>query len=351
MKKERILGNFVDSYKVEKILEVGFTTRENVVLYGPPGFGKSEMSYTFLLHKVKEEGLTEKDIFVKSLSIGTTVDDLFGGINIKELTETGNIRYNLEDSMFNSKYVILEEAFDAPPQVLSALKDAITSGYVRNGNQVFKVKTKFIIICTNKTKDEIAINDSTRALVERFPLSLRVFWEDFKYQKYYKLGIVNGINIKEDKVLNDVILALTRNLEDSEIYISPRIFKKMLKVYKAGGVSALGFIEELAACDINSIFTDTEAFQFIAIKTEKRIIAEIQKALNNADIDDDEEHDIDENRAAHRKAVSKVIRENIKDIRDFKLEDKVIQAIETLSEYLTGEDLEIIEEAYFYETI
>ena len=67
---------------------------------------------------------------------GATIDALLGGFNVKAFQETGKMEYLLEESFLNHEYVILEELFDAPDYVLEELKDILSSGRVRNGNQI-----------------------------------------------------------------------------------------------------------------------------------------------------------------------------------------------------------------------
>ena len=159
---------FINTSEISEVLKNAIKNSMNLVVYGKGGFGKSEMVTELF------SGPEFKDmVFVKSLSEATTEEDLFGGINVKKLSESGVVEFNCENSFANKEIVIFEEIFDANPRVLAALKDTLTAKEIRNGNQRFPMRTKVIIGLTNKTYEEVIQDDSTEALTQRFPLSFK----------------------------------------------------------------------------------------------------------------------------------------------------------------------------------
>ena len=166
---ETLSKKFINTSEISDIMKNALSNEMNVVFYGKGGFGKSEMmGELFGCPELQDR------VFVKSLSEATTEEDLFGGINIKKMTDTGVLEYNCENSFANKEIVILEELFDAPARVLAALKDTLTSKEIRNGNQRFPIKTKIIIGLTNKTMDELIEDDSIEALMQRFAISYKM---------------------------------------------------------------------------------------------------------------------------------------------------------------------------------
>lgn len=145
---------------------------QNIIFCGKGGFGKSEM-----IKALFSSDLLREKVFIKSLNESTTEEDLFGGVRMKELMDTGAILYKTENSFINHEIVVFEEMFDADISVLSALKDALSSKEIRNGLQREKIKTKIIIGLTNKTPEEVVENNSTEALVQRFPLIQKMEYE------------------------------------------------------------------------------------------------------------------------------------------------------------------------------
>lgn len=234
--EERATDKFVFMDKTVQVLDIGFETRKNIVLYGPGGHGKSEMTLEFL----KEKGI---EPYVITMGTGMTTDRLFGGFDITQLRQeggSGRIEYLVENSFMNHEYVIFEEMFDAPDFILEQLKDILSSGIFRNGTQVYPIKTKFIICCTNRTRDEFSKNMSLKALMERFPLELNVVWDNYTEISYNKLleskfGVDN---------VDPVIPYLLQEYAKAGITISPRIAVTAYSVYDQCGPEALSFIAE-----------------------------------------------------------------------------------------------------------
>lgn len=235
------IKGFIKSKEVFNVLMAGNKSGQNVVLYGRGGYGKSEMSLAFL----RQLGASDKEIQVKSLSVGTTTDDLFGGINVRRLKETGEIHYNLNASIFSTPYLILEEAFDAPVRVLESLKDVLTSKKVRNGNQVWEIKTKFIIVCTNRAKSEVVTDESSAALLERFPLSLEVGWKTHTLRDYQEL--IECVKGESSETFNTLIQYMIESIKEDESQLppSPRTVVRMYNVLKTAGIDALRFMDGL----------------------------------------------------------------------------------------------------------
>lgn len=206
---------FIKSEKVEDILNLGLATKKGVLLYGPPGHGKSEMIRTFLSFHYNKE-----DVFIQSFGEGMSEDRLYGGLNFQKFNEEGILEFYPENSFLNKKAVVFEEIFDAPPAVLLSLKDTITSKQLNNGNQVFPMETETLIAATNKHPDEIAqMGDAYAALVERFPLQLEVKWDCYNYYAYRDLlkKVRPGADIDLVKSISKII----ENISEKEL-VSPR---------------------------------------------------------------------------------------------------------------------------------
>ena len=233
--KSTVAEKFVFMDKTVSILNVGFQTRKNVVLYGAGGHGKSEITLDFL----KAKGINP---FIQTMGTGMTTDRLFGGLDIPTFETTGKIEYLVENSFMNHEYVIFEELFDAPDFILEQLKDILSSGVFRNGTQIFPINTKFIICCTNRTRDEFSKNMSLKALMERFPLELNVIWDNYTEITYNKLL---ESKFGEGEV-DPVIPYLLQEYAKNGITISPRVAVTAYQVYDECGPESLSFIAEFA---------------------------------------------------------------------------------------------------------
>lgn len=167
-----------DFHKSEDIMQCildAFDLGHNVLLYGPGGYGKSEVTLA-VFDALYEKGIIDEKPFIMSLSEGTTDEELYGNIDLKAM-KNDEIIYNVKNSFMNHKYVIFEEMFDAQAQTLTALKDIMTSKRFRKGSQNVAIRTEMFIGITNKSKHEFATNESTKALLDRFAYSLKVDWE------------------------------------------------------------------------------------------------------------------------------------------------------------------------------
>ena len=232
---ENTTQKFVFMDKTINILNVGLSTNKNVVLYGPGGHGKSEITLDFL----KSRNI---DPYIITMGTGMTTDRLFGGLDIPTFEKTGKIEYLVDNSFMNHEYVIFEELFDAPDFILEQLKDILSSGTFRNGTQIYDIKTKFIVCCTNRTRDEFSKNMSLKALMERFPLELNVIWDNYTEITYNKLleskfGVDN---------VDPVIPYLLQEYAKNGVTISPRVAVTAYQVYDQCGPESLGFIAEFA---------------------------------------------------------------------------------------------------------
>lgn len=239
------MKGFVKAESVAEILEAGFLSGQNVVLYGPPGYGKSAMAEAFFRMK----GIGKEEVMVKACSIGTSKDDLFGSVKYSRLKE-GVLEYNTDYSVFSKPYLILEEGFDAPVRVLEALKDVLTSKEIRNGHQVYPIKTKFIIVCTNRSKADLVTDQSSAALMERFPLSLEVVWDTHRITDYRKLikTVFNQSYKEVEYIINYCIQASAKDKEETK-HIAPRTVVRMCDIYSAAGIDALRFLDGIPYID------------------------------------------------------------------------------------------------------
>jgi hypothetical protein len=271
-------SEFVFMEKSINILNVGFTTGKNIVLYGPGGHGKSELTLSFLRSKNVEP-------YVITMGTGMTTDRLFGGLDIPTFEKTGKIEYLVQNSFMNHEYVVFEELFDAPDFILEQLKDILSSKVFRNGTQVFPIKTKFIVCCTNRTRDEFSKNMSLKALMERFPLELNVIWDNYTEISYNKLL---ESKFGEGNV-DPVIPFLLQEYHGAGITISPRVAVIAYQLFSECGPDSLTFLAEFAKKpdiikDALKKYENTISFRVLSAELGQ-VVASLQenKLLNSGD--------------------------------------------------------------------
>jgi MoxR-like ATPase len=267
IKSKHIPSKFVYTDHVFKGLELAQKSGENIILWGMGGFGKSEIVNKYF----RDLGVIP---YVKSLGSGTTIDALLGGVDLglfshgiidhkatalakKEaldagldindvqpiyIKKPGAIEYLIENSFMNHEYVVFEEALDAPDFVLEALKDILTSKEFRNGTQRFPLKTKMIVICTNKSRADFATdNASLKALMERFVMEVKVEWPAYNAENYSHM--FKECFGKTNKTLAYILGELAKD----KIIISPRTAVKVLLGMEEAGTDYMGYVAEFTS--------------------------------------------------------------------------------------------------------
>jgi hypothetical protein len=263
-------NSYVYMDKTKEALEVALGTGKNLILFGAGGYGKSEFTQAFL----RENGI---EPFIVQMGSGITVDRVFGGVDLKEFENSGDLKYFPERSFMNYEYVIFEELFDSPDYVLEQLKDILSSGKFRNGTEVFDIKTKLIICCTNRTREEFAKNASLRALCERFPLEHEVKWTQHNRSTYEKL--LNTVFGHADPLLTFVCEYFEKNKKR----ISPRICLAAAQVIHKMGPEKLCYVADFGQSP--DLLREATA-QFKAIfefEETKVVVNEIMADLNDFD--------------------------------------------------------------------
>ena len=219
------------------IIFKGVELRKNVLLYGKGGHNKSEGTIA-VLNQMKDKGIIDSEPFVMTFGDGLTEEALFGGMDMKKFSEHGIIEYLVNNSFLDHEIVVIEELFDGPPQVLLALKDVLTSGYLRKGNQKYKSKVKTIIALTNKSKEAFAEDDSLEALAQRFAYTLKVEWNSYLKSDFISLfRKVLGeekykANSKKLSTLADII---AQNNASGSSFVSPRTAINAVNLYLVNG--------------------------------------------------------------------------------------------------------------------
>lgn len=178
-----INGRYVHAEDIAEILSLGLVGKFNVILFGPGGHAKSELA-----EEVASlvQGADHGTIMFGE---GMTEDKLWGGINLNKLNDVDDkrIEYYLERSFLNWHIAVFEELFDAPVNVLLALKYALTARAYKSGWQQFPMKTFSVIAATNREPYEVStMSPSAHALIERF-LQFRVAWDSYSTEDFTNL--------------------------------------------------------------------------------------------------------------------------------------------------------------------
>jgi hypothetical protein len=226
---------FIFTDDIADILASAIYAKQNVILYGPGGHGKSEMVEAVMegLGLWRRDNQAQSETLIQSFGEGLTEDALWGGIDFRKLNHPTDpdMCFNVENSFLNYPVAVFEELFDAPAFCLLPLKHTLQAGFLAKNGKTHPMKTQLIIACTNRDPSEIAeMGETYRALLERFVLRQEVVWNNYNQGTYEAL-------IRKHKKINrfgaDEISILARLMQDcyqSGTFISPRTAMKAVDI-------------------------------------------------------------------------------------------------------------------------
>lgn len=207
-----------------KIALLTMLAQENIILVGPPGTAKSEISRR-MAQAVKYD--KDDSYFEYLLTKFTTPEEIFGPLSIKELKED-KFKRNTEGYMPTAKITFLDEIFKANSAILNSLLTIINEKKFHNGNKKEDVPLISLVGASN----ELPLNDeSLKALYDRFLVRkvvgylkeensilelMDIAGEECKVSDEYKITIEEISQIKEGLksiIIPDRIKSLKRNLK------------------------------------------------------------------------------------------------------------------------------------------
>ncbi len=224
-------------------LEAAHATGHNVLLYGPPGHNKTAGAEYFLTQIKK---VARDKIFMKSISSGTTIEDMYGGIDIKKMRTAGQIEYRLTSEEFfgNYEYAIFDEILDAKEKVLASLKDTLMAREVRNGAQRHPLKTKMVIGLTNVDAEDFSSNWERAAILERFPIRILVKWDEYTPDAFKSLiqAVCSGAEFKKVDKFSEKLAEFAALSYAGDSPISPRTVVQAAKAVASTGKEEYGWM-------------------------------------------------------------------------------------------------------------
>ena len=161
-KNLEILNNgLVGKEKVMKLGLLSILSGENMILVGPPGTAKSEISRR--LREILADSGSET-YFEYLFTKFTTPEEIFGPLSIKQL-QNDKFERNTEGYMPSSRIVFLDEIFKANSSILNTLLTILNEKVFHNGLKREKTPLISLIGASNELPFE---NDELTALYDRF---------------------------------------------------------------------------------------------------------------------------------------------------------------------------------------
>ncbi len=238
----------------EKIIKLGLLSilsGENMILVGPPGTAKSEISRR--LREILADSGSET-YFEYLFTKFTTPEEIFGPLSIKQL-QNDKFERNTEGYMPSGRIVFLDEIFKANSSILNTLLTILNERVFHNGLKREKTPLISLIGASNELPFE---NDELTALYDRFLIRVVVGYvsddeiEELLDIKETEMEIPAEIKFTEsdlNEIRNEsekvrVISGIKRTImqirqdynkifaEDSHEIISDRKLVKMVKLLK-----------------------------------------------------------------------------------------------------------------------
>lgn len=231
-----------------KLSLLSILAQENIILFGPPGTAKSEISRR--ISNIIEDG----NYFEYLLTKFTTPEEIFGPLSIKELKED-RFHRKTDGYLPTVHNAFLDEIFKANSSILNTLLTIMNEKIFHNGS---KKETTNLISLIGASNEDPSNNLELNALYDRFLIrkvveyvqddELNQFFnissEKFKLNENLKITLKEIQEIEENlnKVtipneIRDIIIKIKLDLKDkfknnSQEDISDRKFIKTLKLLK-----------------------------------------------------------------------------------------------------------------------
>ena len=205
----------------EDVMKIGLLTllsSENIVLLGPPGTAKSEVSRR--LSQVIKDG----NYFEYLLTKFTTPEELFGPLSITKL-KNDQFERNVEGYMPSASIVFLDEVFKANSSILNSLLTIINEKKYHNGRGKVDVPLISLVGASNEFPTSIELE----ALYDRFLVKKEVGYIESDERKRL-------LNLEKEEFFIPEELKITREeieiikIKSKEVLISDKMSSLILKL-------------------------------------------------------------------------------------------------------------------------
>lgn len=264
--------HFIGQKEAARAVYTGLAMNMNVFLSGPGGYGKSSL-VKFILNVYKIPTFTivgYKDM---------PVDALLGIPNMQKLIQNSEYELDFSKCIFGKKGVVIGEEFtDILPSTAAALKDVLTERGFRYGDLKSESYISTMIICANKSSNEIADDASKRALYdERFPLKIEVSWPEHTTNRYMKLLTLKFKDSPKEALYFMAKLFEVNHLEHNNT-ITPRKAIDITKVFLNKGLPFISSFE----INIDSVINIQRVAEIEFNKASKKeVLQSILDYINN----------------------------------------------------------------------
>ncbi len=293
--QKEMQANFLEMNEVIEGLLVGLLAEQNVLLIGPPGSAKTQIS-KFIAKAIKGE------FFDHLLTKYTVPDELFGPIDIIAMREKKVFRRVTDHTLATAHIALLDEFWKASSAIINYMLRAANEREFKENGHVIKLPLKMMIGASN----EYPSSEETGAMYDRFNLKYETTYieEDSNFLSLLNtadkdLEPTTSITLSDlqelinkaealvvSKIIMEILIQVRRELKKAGIILSPRRWKKAIRLIKAktllrGGVK----VEEEDLSFLSNVLWNQPEQRSVVIKLIAQIVNPLlQKAMELMDM-------------------------------------------------------------------
>ena len=160
--------SFMERDDVLVQMALALWAKEHVLLTGPPGTAKSQLS-SAVLGRIVCETTGAPSLFSRQITESTVQTDLIGPIDFKNLTETGRTTHFTDEGMLGAAHAFLDEVFDGRDMLLRSALNVLQERELKQGQVVTRGRIECAVMTSNRYISEVLeqSRDTLLAFVDR----------------------------------------------------------------------------------------------------------------------------------------------------------------------------------------
>ena len=155
LEREPLLGQFA----------LALLSREHLLMTGPPGTAKSQLTAS-VLGRIVDESTGKPSVFARQFTENTVQTDLIGPIDFKTLLEKGRTEHFTDEGMLGEVHAFLDEVFDGRDMMLRSTLNLLLERELKQGGRTTKGRIECAFMTSNRYIAEVL--ESSREVLLAF---------------------------------------------------------------------------------------------------------------------------------------------------------------------------------------